>query len=86
MDIAERLSEARGKSGLSARDLSLKAGLTQSVVGQIERRDVANPSATTLGSIARVLGVSVDWLLFGDEVGAPGDVETKSGGLPDAAA
>lgn len=65
--LAKRLSEAREGRGLSRRRLSLDAGLTDSVVGQIERGDIADPSSATLGALAAVLNVSTDWLITGEQ-------------------
>ncbi len=66
----ERLRSARMAKGLSARRLSLLAGLTPSHVATIEARTGSSPEARTLAAIAKVLGVSVDWLVTGagDEV------------------
>lgn len=69
--LAKRLSEVRVSRGLSRRSLSLQAGLTDSVVGQIERGDIADPSTSALSAIAGVLGVSIDWLVNGETASAP---------------
>lgn len=63
--IAERLSQARGARGLSRRALSLRAGLAQAVVGQIERGDVTSPALETVSKLAVALEVSLDWLVTG---------------------
>lgn len=65
--LAKRLSEVREQRGLSRRGLSLQAGLTDSVVGQIERGAISDPSSATLAKLADVLGVTTDWLLKGNE-------------------
>ena len=56
---------------MSCREVARLAGLTEGHVNQIERR---NPriEADTLASIARVFGVSLDWLYAG-EGRAPSD-------------
>lgn len=54
---------------MSARELSLLAGLSHGLVALIESGFVAQPSIGTSAAIARVLGVSLDWLIngIGDE-------------------
>jgi len=51
-------------AGLSARALSALAGLNHARVNQIETR-VENVGSRTLASLARVLGISLDWLITG---------------------
>lgn len=51
---------------LSARDLSELAGLAPSYVAKLERGAAANPTATSLASLAQVLGCSVGWLAAGE--------------------
>lgn len=55
---------ARSYAGLSARGLSALAGLAPSHVNLIETR-VENVGAQTVASLARVLGVTTDWLITG---------------------
>ena len=69
--IGERLKSAREMAGMSRRDLSLLAGLAQAVVGMIERNPNTKPTADTMIRLAETLGVSLDWLLGGDEERAP---------------
>jgi transcriptional regulator with XRE-family HTH domain len=40
--------------------LSLKAGLSPAVVGQIERGDVADPGTSTLSKLAAALEMTLD--------------------------
>jgi transcriptional regulator with XRE-family HTH domain len=50
---------------MSRRGLSLRAGLAQAVVGQIERGDVEEPVTSTLVALADALDVPLDWLATG---------------------
>lgn len=50
---------------MSARELSLLAGLSHGLVALIESGFVAQPSIGTSSAIARVIGVSLDWLING---------------------
>lgn len=77
MSLAQRLGEVREACGISSRALSLAAGLSQSVVGQIERGDIQHPTCDALGKIVvalrgRGVDVTIDSLIFGDpDSGAP---------------
>ena len=64
-DLASRITEARECAGLSRRGLSLLIGMSDNVVGQIERGDLPNPGAATIVALATHLEVSTDWLLLG---------------------
>src|SRR3990167_5017848 len=64
-EIRDRLRRARALAGLHAHELGALAGLAEAHVGAIERGTIARPSAATLSAIARVLGVSLDWLIDG---------------------
>ena len=50
-------------AGLRQKDLATKARLGQPRVSRIERGRAARLGADELARIARVLGVSVDWLV-----------------------
>jgi transcriptional regulator with XRE-family HTH domain len=69
--IADRLVRARklAEPQLSARELDRLAGLHQGHVWAIENGHRPNIETDTCIALARVLGVSLDWLLTGD---APG--------------
>lgn len=62
--ISERVRRARIKAGLTQRGLARLAGLSASAVAVIERR-TGSVSATTAFALARVLGVSPEWLVTG---------------------
>lgn len=77
-DIAGRLRLARESAGLSASGLSKLARITGSHVGLIEAGERVNPQLKTLAAIASVLGVSLDWLVYGEgEMPAPDDVRAS---------
>lgn len=70
--VAERLAWARTKGGLSQRRLGLLAGLSNRHVCSLEsppgRKGAlqGHMHAETVQSLARVLGVRVAWLAFGE--------------------
>jgi transcriptional regulator with XRE-family HTH domain len=63
MDIGKRIRALREERGLTQREVARRAGLTPSGVGFIEHGQTRNPSAETVVSIARALGVPVEELL-----------------------
>lgn len=67
-EVGPRLRTARSSAGLSVRALAREAGVSPSLVSQIERGKV-NPSITSLYTIASALGVSLDALLAPDRAG-----------------
>ena len=60
-----RLREARERAGLSARALSLKAGLAPGHVGTIEGNPDTGPTLSTAAALAEALGVRLEWLASG---------------------
>lgn len=60
-----RLKDAREKSGLSQRGLSLLIGAAPGTVGNIETGHVESPSADMLAALAGALGTTVDFLALG---------------------
>lgn len=67
--LPSRLKSLREQAGLARRELSLLAGLSQSMVGQIERAEILDPGGLVLARVADVLGCSLDYLVRG--VGGP---------------
>lgn len=62
--IAERVKSARTAQGLSMSELARRAGVSVGVISRIESIGLrANPSINTVYTLARILAVSVDWLL-----------------------
>lgn len=59
--LATRVLDRRTHLGLSQSELGERAGVTQQTIGNIESGETTRPRS--LPEIARVLGVSVDWLV-----------------------
>lgn len=69
---------------LGSTKLDALAGVGRGTVSRIESADRPEVSAVVLAKIASVLGVRVDWLIFGNSVqktAAPVDVDTPIGGF-----
>ena len=62
MDIGKRIKTLRGKRGLSQVKLATAVGVAKATILRIEAGK-QNPSAKLLGSIAKELNVSADYLL-----------------------
>lgn len=85
--LGERLAYARKAKNLSARALSIRAGLRAAAhVGLIERGTVKKPSGHTLGKLATALGVSIEWLLDGDGQAPTAEESGEEHASPKAAA
>lgn len=65
MTLALRLGHLRGLAGLSARSLSVLAGISPTHVSLIEAGRVSSPESHTSAALASVLGCSLDWLIAG---------------------
>ena len=67
--IGERIKQARNAKQWSAETLALKAGYkNQSAIGNLENR-VGGSGGNKIAEIARILSVSVDWLMNGPDTG-----------------
>ena len=68
-DVSARLKALREKTGLPLSSVAISAGLTQSCLCKLERNasDAKSPSADTAIALAYYYGVSLDWLLTGEE-------------------
>lgn len=64
MLMRERVTWARQRAQISARQLSRLAGLTSAHVSHIER-GMMTPGTSVVTSLAEVLGCSLDWLVSG---------------------
>jgi transcriptional regulator with XRE-family HTH domain len=69
--VGERLAALRQQEGLSLDVLSRKAGVSKSMLSQIERGQ-ANPTVAVVWRLANALGVGVGDLLGDPRAGAPG--------------
>jgi putative hydrolase of the HAD superfamily len=77
--LGKRLQAARQDAGLTQQQLCAKANLSFSTLTKIERGAIKAPSIFTVGSIAQVLGLSLDELV-GNKVGPVRQLQkTKSG-------
>jgi transcriptional regulator with XRE-family HTH domain len=63
--LQERIRRARELAQLSRTDLSELAGLARGHVALLEAGKRPNLGVFTIAPIARVLGVSLDWLIAG---------------------
>ncbi len=61
--VGKRIAEARRAKGLTQSELAEKAEISRYTLVKIENGDGVNMTAHTLLNIARVLGVSTDFLL-----------------------
>jgi transcriptional regulator with XRE-family HTH domain len=61
--IATRVKGLREKAGMSQQELAVKAGLSVSVVSQIEQGRKEDPRMSTVRALAQALGVPSDALM-----------------------
>lgn len=68
MRPGERVREAREllDPKLSTKELDRLAGFTEGLVWSLEKSGGTNAEASTLKEIARVLGISLDYLILGE--------------------
>lgn len=64
--LAKRLERLRGFAGISARKLSMLAGMSHSALGQLLRGDHDGLKAESAAALADVLGVTLEYLLRGE--------------------
>lgn len=63
--LPERLVWLRTTIGVSARELSARAGLSSGMWGLLESGEKDDPRGSTLGAIAESTGTGLDWLMKG---------------------
>lgn len=66
MTLGERIALARKQAGLSQEQLGDKLGVSRQAVSKWES-DQTNPDVAYVAQMCRLLGVSSDWLLLGEE-------------------
>jgi transcriptional regulator with XRE-family HTH domain len=66
MSLGERIALARKQAGLSQEQLGDKLGVSRQAVSKWES-DQTNPDVAYVAQMCRLLGVSSDWLLLGEE-------------------
>jgi transcriptional regulator with XRE-family HTH domain len=67
--LARRLKQLREAAGLSQQELAVAAGLSVSIVSQIEQGRREDPRVSTLAAVARVLSATIDDLLSDQTTG-----------------
>lgn len=65
--IGKRVKAMRLQKRWTQRKLSQEALTSEAYIGRIERGEDFSPTIFYINSIAKALGVSTKWLLFGDE-------------------
>ena len=75
-DIGQKLQLFRKQQGMSMRELAQKAGLTASMLSQIER-GLANPSINSLRQIALALEIPLYYFFKEEKAGAQSPVVRK---------
>ena len=66
MSLGERIALARKQAGLSQEQLGEKLGVSRQAVSKWESSQT-NPDVAYVAQMCRLLGVSSDWLLLGEE-------------------
>ncbi len=61
--IARRLKALRENAGMSQQSLAVSAGLSVSLVSQIERGSRVDPRMSTITALATALGITLDELV-----------------------
>ena len=90
-DIAKRVEQTREARGFSASEFARLVGVTPTAVWNWEKNSTT-PRRPALEQIAKVLGVSIDYILTGEEGGrtiqaaTPTPVESVSAIIDDARA
>lgn len=60
-EFAKKMKEVRGRNGLKQKDLAAKIGATPQTISAYEKKG-KTPTLENVASIAKALGVSLDWL------------------------
>ena len=71
-EIGGRIKATRQERSLTLDQVSVKSGVSKSMLSQIERGQ-ANPTFATLWNLTRALGISIEDLLGGDSTGEQPD-------------
>jgi transcriptional regulator with XRE-family HTH domain len=77
-EMGQRLRQAREQKGLNKSKLGDLVGTSGTSINNIEKGETKNPSADLLVKIASILGVGLDWLLYGkaEQAGGFSNVQT----------
>jgi transcriptional regulator with XRE-family HTH domain len=63
MPIGERIRTRRRELGWTQEELARRLGVRQNVISRLEAGNVNNPSVHMIRSLARILGVTADYLI-----------------------
>lgn len=66
MSLGQRVKTRRKDLGLTREQLAVKAGLTMSTIGRVERGASQSAPVATVYALAQALGVTVEYLHIGD--------------------
>jgi transcriptional regulator with XRE-family HTH domain len=66
MSIGQRLKQARGQKGYTQRQVADKLGVHSTTISKHEL-DTAEPDSEALLQLAKIYGVSVEWIMYGHE-------------------
>jgi transcriptional regulator with XRE-family HTH domain len=72
--IGDRLSQIRKQLGLSLTSVTGKIKIDKSNLSRIENNK-HEPTSGTLAALAKLYGVSADWILFGENATLTGDIK-----------
>lgn len=70
--LGEKIRALRKKAGLTLDQLAEQSGASKSTIWELENKDKARPSAERINEIARVFGVTPEFLMD-DEAAEPSD-------------
>lgn len=76
-DLGKRIRYARTKAGISQDELGNATGVSRQAVGAWEK-NVSTPDARQLAIIARMLGVTTDWIVGVSRFGGPDKEEEEA--------
>ena len=77
--LAKRIKQLREAAGMSQQTLAVAAGMSISVVTQLEQGNRSDPRVSTAVALAGALGVTVDDLLAAKPTEEPAPTPKKSG-------
>jgi transcriptional regulator with XRE-family HTH domain len=78
MPLGQRIRDRRRELGWTQEELARRLGVRQNVISRLESGTVSNPSIAMIRNLARVLGVTADYLvgMYDDDPnGSPGPLE-----------
>lgn len=65
MEFGERVKEAREEAGMTVHEVTMETGIHSQSLYSYERGR-SSPPTGKLGNLAEALGVTTDWLVYGD--------------------